>query len=109
MLSSFKNDNDQSRWLEKAAEIAASALRFAQETSVRKEAEERTRLILESTGEGLFGLDTDGRATFVNPAVCEMLGFKPEELVGQAVHNLIHHSRSDGEHYPSGSLRNCHS
>ncbi len=94
-------NDDQSRWLEKAAEIAASALRFAQETSVRKEAEERTRLILESTGEGLFGLDTDGRATFVNPAVCEMLGFKPEELIGQAVHDLIHHSRSDGEHYPA--------
>ena len=94
-------NDDQSRWLEKAADIAAAALRFAQETGVRQEAEERTRLILESTGEGLFGLDPEGRTTFVNPAACEMLGYRPEELIGQAVHTLIHHTRPDGDHYPA--------
>ena len=39
------------------------------------EAEERTRLILESTDEGIFGVDTEGRISFVNPATCRMLGF----------------------------------
>ncbi len=62
--------------------------------------EERTRLILESTDEGLFGVDTIGRVTFVNPSACELLGFSPEEMIGQQSHKLIHHHRADGSDYP---------
>jgi two-component system, sensor histidine kinase and response regulator len=40
--------------------------------------EERFRLILESSAEGIFGKDVDGRITFVNAAACQMLGFKAE-------------------------------
>ncbi len=69
------------------------------------EAEERGRLILESAGEGIFGLDTEGRSTFVNPAACRMLGFEPDELVGQRLHPLIHHTYADGTPYPA---ENCH-
>jgi len=91
----------QSRWLTKAAEITATAMRFAQETRERELAEERTRLILESSGEGLFGLEAEGRATFVNPAACEVLGYSPGDLVGQPEHVLIHHSHADGSPYPA--------
>ena len=90
----------QSRWLTKAGEIVAVSLRFARESREREVAEERTRLILDSSGEGLFGLDTEGRATFVNPVACEMLGYSAEELVGQPTHALIHHSHADGTTYP---------
>ena len=62
--------------------------------------EERTRLILESTDEGLFGVDTNGRITFVNPSTCELLGFTPDEMIGQQSHKLIHHHRADGSDYP---------
>ncbi len=65
------------------------------------EAEERTRLILDSADEGIFGLDTDGRITFVNPATCRLLGFTAEELIGQRPHPLVHHHRADGSEYPS--------
>ena len=71
----------------------------AQQESIL-EAEERTRLILESTDEGIFGVDTEGRITFVNPATCRMLGFAAEELLGQRPHALIHHHRADGSEYP---------
>ncbi len=91
---------DHLRWLEKACEITAAALRLAQETNEREQAEERTRLILESSGEGIFGLDVEGRATFVNPVACEMLGYDPDELIGQSTHELIQHSREDGTPYP---------
>ncbi len=64
------------------------------------EAEERGRLILESAGEGIFGLDNEGRTVFVNPAACRMLGFEPKELVGQPMHPLIHHTYPDGTPYP---------
>src|SRR5262249_17274996 len=62
--------------------------------------EERTRLILDSAGEGIYGMDTDGRITFVNAATCRMLGFTAEEMIGQQAHPLIHHHRADGSEYP---------
>jgi PAS domain S-box-containing protein len=62
--------------------------------------EERSRLILESSAEGIFGTDTEGRITFVNPAACRMLGFSVEELIGQPSHAIFHHHRPDGSEYP---------
>jgi two-component system sensor histidine kinase/response regulator len=91
----------QSRWLEKAGETMANALRFALESEERQRAEERTRLILDSADEGIYGMATDGRFTFVNAATCRMLGFTPEEMIGQQSHALIHHHRPDGSLYPA--------
>ncbi|MEW6246933.1 MAG: PAS domain S-box protein [Nitrospirota bacterium] len=48
-------------------------------------------LLLESTGEGIYGLDLQGRCTFINKAGAKMLGYQPEELVGKNMHALIHH------------------
>jgi PAS domain S-box-containing protein len=56
----------------------------------------RHRLILDSVGEGICGLDLNGTATFVNPAAARILGFAPEELQGAALHNILHHCHSDG-------------
>ncbi|MBI4000265.1 MAG: response regulator [Nitrospira defluvii] len=58
------------------------------------------RLLLDSTAEGLYGIDHEGRCTFVNPAGAELLGYRPEELLGQPMHRLIHHSRTDGSPCP---------
>ena len=62
--------------------------------------EERSRLILESSAEGIFGTDIKGRITFVNPAACQMLGFGAEELIGNPSHAAFHHHRPDGTEYP---------
>ena len=86
----------QSHWLTTACRIAAGALRLARQAEERAAAEERTRLILESTGDGLVGLDPEGRTTFVNPAACAMLGFATDELIGRSLHDLVHHTRADG-------------
>lgn len=70
--------------------------------------EERTRLahdrllLLESTGEGIYGIDVQGRCTFVNQSAAKMLGYDPAELLGKDMHALIHHHRSDGSPYPVG-------
>jgi PAS domain S-box-containing protein len=61
---------------------------------------QQNRLILDSAGEGIYGLDTDGRCTFVNPAASQMLGFSAEELLGQHSHPLFHHTKADGSPYP---------
>ncbi len=60
----------------------------------------RLALLLESTGEGIFGVDMSGACTFVNRAACEMLGWRTEEVLGRNMHALIHHSHADGRHYP---------
>ncbi|MBI5248638.1 MAG: response regulator [Desulfomonile tiedjei] len=62
--------------------------------------EERTRLLLESAGEGIIGVNTDGKITFVNPAACRMVGYSTDEFVGQGLHSLIHYSHEDGSPYP---------
>jgi PAS domain S-box-containing protein len=63
-------------------------------------AEEKNRLILNSTGEGIYGMNVKGEATFINDAACKILGFSANEFVNQSVHTLIHHSYPDGSPYP---------
>ncbi|MGI4788195.1 MAG: PAS domain-containing protein [Janthinobacterium lividum] len=65
-----------------------------------RQSEERYRLLLESTGDGIYGIDLQGRFTFVNHAAARMLGFAQAQLIGRSGHVLIHHTHSDGTHYP---------
>ena len=73
--------------------------RKAAEEAIRA-SEEKSRLLLESVGEGIFGVDLDGKVAFINPAANRMLGYGPEELIGVDVHQKIHHSHADGSAYP---------
>ena len=79
-----------------------SALRTAEEQA-RKSAEEKL-LILETAGEGIFGLDKNGVHTFANPAATEMLGYTQEQLIGHSAHAIWHRRRKDGAPYP---LQEC--
>ena len=56
-------------------------------------------LLLESTGEGIYGLDRKGRCTFINSAASRMLGYPPEELLCHDMHECIHHSLGEGSPY----------
>ncbi len=58
------------------------------------------QLILDSAGEGIYGLDVDGRTTFVNQAAEQILGWQPEDVIGQPLHDIHHHSYADGSPYP---------
>ncbi len=73
--------------------------RKAAEAALRA-SEEKSRLLLESVGEGIFGVDLDGKVAFINPAATRMLGYGPEELIGKKIHEKIHHSHADGSAYP---------
>ena len=64
------------------------------------------RLLLNSTGEGIYGTDMEGNCTFANPACLKLLGFeKDTDLLGKHMHNLVHHTRPDGEPYPVEECR----
>ncbi len=63
-----------------------------------RESEEQVRLLLNSTGEAIYGVDMQGHCTFCNHAFLRMLGFEDEqEVLGQNMHDLIHHTRPNGE------------
>ncbi len=82
-------------------------LGFGIDISEQVRAEEKLRAlihqsnsILESVGDGIYGIDLDGRVTVINPAAAQMLGYKPHELLGRNFHQLIHHTHADGTPYP---------
>jgi PAS domain S-box-containing protein len=60
----------------------------------------QTELILNMAGEGILGLDKEGRHTFVNPTAATLLGYDVDELLHRDSHQLWHHSHPDGSHYP---------
>jgi len=70
------------------------------ETALR-DSEDRLRLLLNSTAEGVFGIDVEGNFTFSNRSALSALGYKSEsQLVGKNIHQVIHHTRVDGTPYP---------
>jgi PAS domain S-box-containing protein len=90
--------------------IEGSVVVFRDRTEqIRRQQEiERLRrfyhLILDSAGDGIFGVDTSGCAVFVNRAAEEMLGRKAEDFIGRRIHELIHHSHADRTPHPA---RHC--
>jgi two-component system, OmpR family, sensor histidine kinase VicK len=56
--------------------------------------------ILDSVGDGIWGMNMDGKLTFINRSAAQMLGYSAQELLGKEMHALIHHSRADGTPYP---------
>ena len=63
--------------------------------------ERENQLILNAAGEGIYGVNADGKTTFVNRAAQEMLGWTTEDLLGRDIHTMIHHHHLNGEKYPS--------
>lgn len=53
-------------------------------------------LLLNSAGEGIYGVDLEGKCTFINPAAIAALGFGRLEVVGKNQHELFHHHQGDG-------------
>lgn len=81
--------------------IEQRTARLTEEVADREAAEAKLRLYIESSGEGIYGIDTQGRITMVNPAAQHILGYSdPGLLLGKSVHQLLHHSRADGKPYP---------
>ena len=81
---------------------------MVEDITERKRLEEKMRSVthqmqalLESVGEGIYGIDTEGRCTFINRAGAKLLGYFPNQMLGRPIHSLIHHHRADGCPYPA--------
>jgi PAS domain S-box-containing protein len=77
-----------------AGEIAYPTPRA--EDAERAELAQRLELLLECTGEGIFGLGRDGVCAFINRAALEMLGYHREALLGRNLYEIVHQSRKHG-------------
>lgn len=68
--------------------------------------EERMRTLLMSTGEAIYGIDLEGNCTFANEACIRALGYSDAtDLLGKNMHELAHHSHTDGSHYPNEACK----
>ena len=75
----------------------------AARTAELLDTEAKASMILNSSADGLYGIDQRGIIRFANPAACNILGYaSPEQMIGHPAHALLHHSRADGSPYPSG-------
>jgi PAS domain S-box-containing protein len=64
-------------------------------------AHRHTELILNSVGEGIYGVDVEGSITFVNPHAIQLFGYEQHEMIGRPSHGLFHHTRINGDVYPA--------
>lgn len=79
--------------------VDITARKQAEAALARSEAQ--VRLLLDSVGEAIYGIDRQGNCTFANPACVTMLGYADQNaLLGKNMHWLIHHSRANGEPMP---------
>ncbi len=65
------------------------------------ELEHQNQLILNAAGEGIYGVNAEGKTTFLNRAAQEMLGWTAEDLLGKPIHDIIHHHHLNGDLYHS--------
>lgn len=86
--------------LETLARQASSACAIAQALSDVEQTAADLQAVLAATDEGIYTIDRHGRITMVNPAVSNLTGYLPEEMVGRNAHRLLHHSHADGSPYP---------
>ncbi len=84
------------------------AVLVAKDITERKRAEKEleqlhreNELILDSAGDGLYGLDENGNTMFVNPAALKMTGHAREDLIGKNHHDIVHNAKADDTPYPS--------
>jgi PAS domain S-box-containing protein len=98
---------ERKRMEEELIELRQQIHNFEKLQIGRKQAEElierlyhQNELVLNAAGEGIFGLDIQGKHTFVNPVAAQMLGYTVNELIGRHSHTLWHYKKSDGSSYP---------
>lgn len=78
--------------------IGRDITEILREKELIQEKEEKINLLLNSAAEGIYGVDVDGNCTFANKSCVNMLGYSSEEeMLGQNIHKLIHHSYASGK------------
>ena len=99
-LQAERMERQAARLEEQTIEMEAQQAALKESTDAMVVTEERTRLILSAVGDGIVGMDMEGKMSLVNPAVPALLGYTEEELIGTRMHALVHHTYPDGREFP---------
>ncbi len=63
--------------------------------------EKKLSMIIANVEEAIYGVDIKENCTFVNQSFLDLLGYQEDEVIGKNMHELIHHSYSDGTEFPA--------
>jgi PAS domain S-box-containing protein len=74
-------------------------------TRLLNQISQQSDLLLNSVGDGIYGVDRTGLVTFVNPAAARALGYAPKDLIGREAHATFHDRQPDGTPFP---VQNCY-
>jgi PAS domain S-box-containing protein len=104
---SYHRVQDDNRVVRDAFGKATESVGVWMDITERKQAEDalntlrrQQELILNSVGDGIYGIDLAGNINFVNPKAAQLLGWSVSELLGKPVHATVHHTHADGNKYP---------
>jgi PAS domain S-box-containing protein len=85
---------------------AVLELHVQERTRELQKLQRRYELILNSAGEGICGLDLDGKATFVNPAAARITGLQISELIGKGEHEIFGENGSSANNHAGANGAN---
>ncbi len=106
IVLSFLDLHDQerrNRLAEQEAHQRGGLLQWQNIYGFFREMEAQNQLILDAAGEGIYGINAEGKATFVNRAAQEILGWNVKDLIGRDLHSIIHHHHLNGDYFPAQS------
>lgn len=85
------------RMYQEIAEHQHTLVNLKHQQALVNESEQQIRMLLNSTAEGIYGIDLNGNCTFINKSGIEILGYQnSEQLISRNMHQLIHHSKPNG-------------
>ncbi|MEY4504288.1 MAG: hypothetical protein RL154_581, partial [Pseudomonadota bacterium] len=96
----FLFDNKMTELGTRLSELLGYALDSISSGHKLLEEKEKRSLLLQSVGNGVYGVDLDGKCTFINDAALEMLGYTKDEILGKETHALLHYKKPNGEPNP---------
>lgn len=82
---------------ERTLEISAKNVELERVITELQQLSREKELILNSAGEGIFGLDLHGKITFCNPACESMLGYERGELIGKSYSMIFKRETRDNQ------------
>ncbi len=97
-------ERDEERYRQNQANVARTMrgglIEWQNILTLFQESERENQLLLSAVGDGIYSINSDGLATYVNPAAARMLGWEVDQMIGKNIHRIHHHSHADGSHYP---------
>lgn len=101
LFSCHKSADNFARYQQAIAEsnYQAGLVNWREHETVFEEIERQNQLLLKAVGDGIYGVDDQGKTTFVNSAAEHITGWKREDLIGKKIHDVMHHTHPDGSHY----------